>query len=68
LPDYKLYYWSVLFRSQFAFIIIAYAGKSWTESGDAVISTLMKVPVPFMGPPLLVNKKVDFAMAEMPAC
>jgi len=42
LPDYKLYYWSVPFRGQFVRAILAYAGKSWTESGDAAISTLMK--------------------------
>ena len=26
-----------------------------------------KMPVPFMGPPLLIDKKADFAIAEMPA-
>ena len=25
------------------------------------------MPVPFMGPPLLIDRKADFAIAEMPA-
>ena len=49
-----------------------YAGKTWTEGGDAAISRLMDgpvkdMPVPFMGPPVLIDKKADFAIAEMPA-
>ena len=72
MPDYKLYYWSVPFRGQFIRAMLAYAGQSWTEGGDGAIAKLMegparKMPVPFMGPPLLVDKKADFAIAEMPA-
>src|ERR1039457_4736885 len=72
MSDYKLYYWSVPFRGQFVRAVLAFAGKTWTEGGDDAISTLMegpvkKMPVPFMGPPLLVDKKADFAIAEMPA-
>ncbi|HEY6577962.1 MAG TPA: glutathione S-transferase, partial [Rhizomicrobium sp.] len=52
--------------------VLAHAGKTWTEGGDAAISELMggavkDMPVPFMGPPLLIDKKADFAIAEMPA-
>jgi len=70
--DYELYYWSVPFRGQFVRAVLAYAGKTWTEGGDAAISKLMdgpvkRMPVPFMGPPVLVDKKADFAVAEMPA-
>jgi glutathione S-transferase len=72
MTDYELYYWSVPFRGQFVRAVLAYAGKNWTEGGDAAISKLMdspadRMPVPFMGPPLLVDKKADFAVAQMPA-
>ena len=72
MSDYDLYYWSVPFRGEFVRAVLAYAGKTWTEAGDAAISKLMvgpvkDMPVPFMGPPLLIDKKADFAIAEMPA-
>jgi len=72
MSDYDLYYWSVPFRGQFVRAVLAYAGKTWTERGDAAISKLMgrpvkDMPVPFMGPPMLIDKKADFAIAEMPA-
>jgi glutathione S-transferase len=72
MSDYELYYWSVPFRGQFVRAVLAYAGKMWDEAGDGAISKLMegpvkKMPVPFMGPPLLIDKKADFAIAEMPA-
>ena len=72
MTDYELYYWSVPFRGQFVRAVLAFAGKSWTEGGDGAIAKLMKgpvkkMPVPFMGPPLLIDKKADFAIAEMPA-
>ena len=72
MSDYDLYYWSVPFRGQFVRAVLAYAGKTWTEDGDDAISKLMDgtvkhMPVPFMGPPLLIDKKAGFAIAEMPA-
>src|SRR5258708_25607638 len=72
MSDYDLYYWSVPFRGQFVRAVLAYAGKTWTEAGDAAISKLMDgpvkhMPVPFMGPPVLIDKKADFAMSHMPA-
>ncbi|MFZ6872307.1 glutathione S-transferase [Undibacterium sp. Di27W] len=72
VPDYELYYWSVPFRGQFVRAILACAGKTWTEVDDASIMKLMSgpiknMPVPFMGPPLLIDKKTRFAIAEMPA-
>lgn len=72
MSDYELYYWSVPFRGQFVRAVLAFAGKDWTEAGDAAISSLMdgpveKMPVPFMGPPLLVDRKADAAVAQMPA-
>jgi len=72
MSDYDLYYWSVPFRGQFVRAVLAFAGKTWTEAGDAAISKLMegpvkRMPVPFMGPPLLIDNKTGFAVAEMPA-
>src|SRR5215469_13729004 len=72
MADYEFYYWSVPFRGQFVRAVLAHAGKTWTEGGDAAIAKLMegpvsKMPVPFMGPPLLIDKQADFAVAEMPA-
>jgi len=72
MSDYTLYYWSVPFRGQFVRAVLAHAGKRWTEGGDAAISKLMggpvrDMPVPFMGPPLLVDRETGFAVAQMPA-
>src|ERR1039458_5873097 len=72
MSDYDLYYWSVPFRGQFVRAVLAYAGKPWIEGGDAAISELMNgpvkpMPVPFMGPPMLIDKKANFAIAQMPA-
>ena len=72
MSNYKLYYWSVPFRGQFVRAVLAYAGLTWTEAGDEAIAKLMggavkKMPAPFMGPPLLIDRKADFAVAEMPA-
>jgi len=72
MSDYGLYYWSAPFRGQFVRAVLAHAGKSWTEAGDAEIARLMAspagdMPVPFMGPPLLVDRKTDFAIAQTSA-
>lgn len=72
MSDYELFYWSVPFRGQFVRAVLAYAGKTWTEGGDAAISKMMnggaaQMPIPFMGPPLLIDKNANFAIAQMPA-
>jgi glutathione S-transferase len=72
MSDYELYYWSVPFRGQFVRAVLAFADKTWTEGGDGAIVELMDgevedMPVPFMGPPVLVDKKADFAISQMPA-
>lgn len=72
MSDYDLYYWSVPFRGQFVRAVLAHAGKAWTEAGDKAIAKLMgglpaDMPVPFMGPPLLVDRKAGIAIAQMPA-
>jgi glutathione S-transferase len=72
MSDYELYYWSIPFRGQFVRAVLAFAGKTWSEHGGAEISPLMggpaeRMPVPFMGPPVLVDRQADFAVAQMPA-
>ena len=72
MSDYDLYYWPVPFRGQFVRAVLAYAGKTWTEMDGATISALMDgpaadMPVPFMGPPMLIDTKAGFAIAQMPA-
>ncbi|MBO9710012.1 MAG: glutathione S-transferase [Caulobacter sp.] len=72
MTDYELYYWSAPFRGQFVRAVLAFAGKSWTEAGDTAIARLMDapvddMPVPFMGPPMLVDRKAGFAIAQTPA-
>lgn len=72
MSDYELYYWPIPFRGQFVRAVLAFAGKTWTEAEGDAIAALMggpvkDMPVPFMGPPLLVDKTADFAIAQMPA-
>lgn len=72
MPDYTLYYWSAPFRGQFVRAVLAFAGRTWTEAGDAGIGRLMAgrvgdMPLPFMGPPLLVDHAADIAIAQTPA-
>jgi glutathione S-transferase len=72
LADYELLYWAAPFRGQFIRAVLAFAGKTWTEGGDAKIARLMEgpvedMPVPFMGPPVLIDHMADVALAEMPA-
>ena len=72
MSDYTLYYWSVPFRGQFVRAVLAYAGQAWTEAGDGEIARLMEgpvgdMPVPFMGPPVLVHAEADVAISQMPA-
>ena len=72
MSDYELFYWSVPFRGQFVRALLAYAGASWTEGGDEAIQAFMSgppqdMPIPFMGPPVLVDRKADVAIAQMPA-
>lgn len=72
MPDYELAYWSVPFRGQFVRAVLAFAGRTWSESGDAAISEMVeapvaRMPVPFMGPPVLIDRRAGFAIAETPA-
>ncbi|MFJ6025396.1 glutathione S-transferase family protein [Brevundimonas sp. NPDC092305] len=72
MTDYTLYYWSMPFRGQFVRAVLAFAGRGWVEVGDDAIADLMSgpvrdMPVPFMGPPLLVDHRADVAIAQTTA-
>ncbi len=72
MSDYELHYWQMPFRGQFIRAILAFAGQRWDEFDDDAVSTLMEAvpaaqPVPFMGPPMLVDRHAGVALAEMPA-
>lgn len=72
MTDYDLYYWPIPFRGQFVRAVLAFAGKTWEEHNGTEIPTLMhgplaKMPVPFMGPPLLVECKNGFSLSQMAA-
>lgn len=72
MSEYDLYYWPLPFRGQFVRAVLTHAGKSWTEAGPDAISALMEgaveaMPVPFMGPPLLIERATGVAVAQMPA-
>lgn len=72
MADYDLYYWPLPFRGQFVRAVLTHAGKPWREHDAEAIDALMSgsaedMPIPFMGPPLLIDRGADVAMAEMPA-
>jgi glutathione S-transferase len=72
MTDYDLYYWPIPFRGQFVRAVLAYAGKSWREHDGGAISKLMggpveAMPAPFMGPPVLIDKKADVALSQTSA-
>jgi glutathione S-transferase len=72
MPDYEFHYWSMPFRGQFVRAVLAWAEMDWTEADDGETAALMggavgDMPVPFMGPPLLVDRKAGVAIAQMPA-
>jgi len=70
MSDYELYYWPIPFRGQFVRAVLAFAGKSWSEGrgvSDLMGGAVKDMPVPFMGPPLLIDKKADFAVSQTAA-
>jgi glutathione S-transferase len=72
MTDYTLYYWPLPFRGEFVRAALAFAGKAWTEPDSQEISRLMngsvrEMPVPFMGPPVLVDTANNVTLSQMPA-
>lgn len=70
MADYTLIYWPVPFRGQFIRAILAYAGKTWDESdrvGELTSAPPGDQPVPFMGPPVLIEESTGFRLSQTPA-
>jgi len=72
MSDFDLYYWPLPFRGQFIRAILAYAGRSWTEHDFVENAALLEKdpgdqPIPFMGPPLLIDNETGFATSQMVA-
>ena len=72
MSDYTLYYWQMPFRGQFVRAILAWADQRWDEFDDGAVGAAMdadvaKQAIPFKGPPMLVDKRSGFALAQMPA-
>ena len=69
MPDYDLLYWPVPFRGQFVRAVLAHAGAAWDEADPQALRTLKEGPVaampaPFMGPPVLVDRRAGVAVSQ----
>lgn len=72
MHDFDLYYWPLPFRGQFIRAILAWHGATWNEYDADANSALMaralaEQPIPFMGPPVLVDRANGFAISQMAA-
>ena len=72
MPDYELYYWQLPFRGQFIRAILAWSEQRWHEFDDDAVGHAMdddvaRQAIPFKGPPMLVDRRSGFALAQMPA-
>ena len=72
MSDYQLFYWQIPFRGQFIRAILAWADQRWDEFDDGANAKAMDddvahQPVPYKGPPMLVDRRSGFALAQMPA-
>lgn len=72
MSDYSLYYWSVPFRGQFVRAVLAHVGASWDEADFDTIAALKNKapadqPIPFVGPPVLIDHGAGFSLSQMPA-
>ncbi|MDA4844953.1 glutathione S-transferase [Hoeflea poritis] len=72
MPDYSLYYWPIAFRGQFVRAVLAHVGASWDEADFNTIAALKNKapadqPIPFVGPPVLVDHGAGVSLSQMPA-
>lgn len=72
MAHYTLHYWPIPFRGQFVRAVLAHVGASWEEGGMDALADLMDAaladqPVPFMGPPVLVDHDTGLALAQTQA-
>ena len=72
-PRFQLYYWPTSFRGCFASYLFAWCDVPFTlvDSYDDNVAMknrpLRDQPVPYMGPPLLLDREADRALSQMPA-
>lgn len=72
-PRFKLYYWPLPFRGSFISYLFAYRDVPLLEERD--FDAIRKLwnqhpgeqPIPFMGPPVLVDLASDRALSQVPA-
>lgn len=72
MADYTLYYWPIPFRGQFIRSVLAHVRASWMEADVADLVDLKdrapwEQPVPFMGPPVLVDHSAKGSLAQTQA-
>ena len=72
MADYTLYYWPIPFRGQFVRAVLAQVGASWNEPPMENIIALKnlppaKQPVPFVGPPVLIDHDTGLALSQTAA-
>ena len=72
MSDYTLYYWPLPFRGQFVRSVLTHVGASWTEADVSDLVGLKELepsqqPVPFMGPPVLIDHTADLSLAQTQA-
>lgn len=70
--DYTLYYWPIPFRGQFVRAVFAHVGATWEEADMPQIMGLKMAdpadqPVPFMAPPMIVDRVGGEGIAQLPA-
>jgi glutathione S-transferase len=70
--DYTLYYWPIPFRGQFIRAVLVHVGATWEEADIPEIMGLkiadpVDQPVPFMAPPMLVDRVGGEGIAQLPA-
>lgn len=69
---FTLYYWPIPFRAQVLRYILTHVGAAWDEPDrDALLAVyqapIAAQPAPFMGPPLLHDRKADLWVSQAPA-
>ena len=72
MNDYTLYYWPAPFRGEFVRAVLTHAGATWDEADPEQVVDLMRAaptdqPVPFIGPPVLVDHPAGLSLAQLPA-
>ncbi|MDH3694366.1 MAG: hypothetical protein OER96_07350 [Gammaproteobacteria bacterium] len=70
--NYRLYYWSVLFRGDFIRLLLAEANEKYSEGTSEEIMDLKSMspeeqPLPSMAPPFLHDLNNDIFLSQMPA-